>query len=489
VFLKNELEEIGGIEGRKKRYPKRNAHKAKTHKKDFYENRKQTLSAEDKENSSKSRTCKRNLNLPMGPELMNQRVTKRNCMSVGKGGSEMMSPQFQFEDLPKQFNPNFNVPMQNYGHFAQYNGNYAQPQGYVMNQNPQFAQYGQSNQFCQQTQHAPQSQDPNYGFMVNSRIPAGYPTGNTAVYQHEDWNVMRQSSRMSRGSEPPMGKPPKARKLRIASVEGPSEPFHQFSHGGQKLCQYSNVQNFHTHGQNPQAGFMTMPNSPQNSLPQHPMAFNFYPQTANLNKYGMNYQEPAPKFETYGNNAPPGLTANPQPQETVVPQDESNANVQFPTTVAESLWQDGFAAGQLSQYVRSQSQVLPTEEICYPNATITESPHEFPETLNLPKTGSYPLDQNQYVHDLFCNCSQCLTAQCTTKDLNNEVYFTDNLSTTIDSTTQKPHGKSASNRSSNQPRDEQITEFTSEQISKDYQYEKSLDIIFAGTEYPIFTNI
>lgn len=179
------------------------------------------------------------------------------------------------------------------------------------------------------------------------------------------------------------------------------------------------------------------------------------------------------------------MTANPQIQETVQPQIESNPTVQYQTSVAESLWQDGFAAGQLSQYVKSQV----AEEICYANAPIKESPHEFAGNENLGENGSYALDQNQYAHDLFCSCALCLTAHCTSKDLNNEVYFPDNMSTTVDSTTQKPYGKSASNRSSKELRDEQITEFHSEQISKDYHYEKSLDVIFAGTEYPIFTNI
>jgi hypothetical protein len=63
------------------------------------------------------------------------------------------------------------------------------------------------------------------------------------------------------------------------------------------------------------------------------------------------------------------------------------------------------------------------------------------------------------------------------------------MSTTVDSTTQKLYGKSASNRSSKEQGDEQITEFNSDKISKDYHHEKSLDVIFGGTEYPIFTNI
>jgi hypothetical protein len=487
VFLKNELDEIGPIEGRKKRYPKRKAHGKGCGKNFEVAPPKMTLSAEDKERSEKLRPSKRNLNLPMKAEMINQRTTPRNAMSVDKGQFVSMAPQFQFEDLPKQFDPNFNVgsALPNYGGYVGGNGGYAQPVHYPVTQNQNFPPNGQ---YCQQGYG---SQVPSYGPMMNSRYPAGYSNLNSPPYM--PYNGVRPSKRMSIGSLPnvplPLPKPLKEKKLRLASSEGPA--FHQFLQNGPRVPQYSNpnVQNFHPQTQNPQTGFMTMPTSPQNSLTQHPMGFNFYHQPNLTNIHRMSYPEQKPEFSLYGNTSPPGMTEIPQSEE--IPQTqthpESDVNTQYTNSVAENLWRDGYAAGQLSQFIQSQQQT--PSDLCYPT-TIPENHNEFPDYPSPPQPlPSYPFTPAQYMHDMFCNCGHCQSAHSTVKDLNNDVYFTDNMSTTVDSTTQKLYGKSASNRSSKEQGDEQITEFNSDKISKDYHHEKSLDVIFGGTEYPIFTNI
>lgn len=495
MFLKNELDEIGPIEGRKKRYPKRKANGKGQGKNFDVGGAKITMSAEDKESSEKLRPSKRNLNLPMKAEMMNQRATSRNALSVDKGQFVGMQPQFQFEDLPKQFNPNFNVggALPNYGGFAGCNGGYPQPVHYPVTQNQNFTPNGQ---YYQQGYG---SQDPSYGFMMNGQYPAGYSNGNNSPYMPDN-APMRTSPRMSFRSSHhnvpmPVPKPIKGKKLRLASCGGPT--FHQFPQNGARVphSPNANVQNFHPQAQNPQTGFSTMPTSPQNSLTQHPMGFFSYQQNNMTSMNRMSYPEQKPKFDLYGNTGPPGIPSISQPKETpqtqTQTQTESDVNAQYTNSVAENLWRDGYAAGQLSQFIQSQQQ---TEEICYPT-TIAENGNScgFPEFLDSHKPPpAYTFDTEPYVHDMFCTCGKCQTLYGTAKDLTNDFNLTDNLSTTIDSTTHPLYGKSgksASNQSSKEPGDEQITEFNSEQISKDYHYEKSLDVIFAGTEYPIFTNI